>query len=467
MSNNDDLFGSVFKGAENALGAARDTSKALGEAVENYNANMNAKRHSETLQNPRLSPDAILQTLGQLNKLYQRTELPQELRDRVHRTMEEAVEKPRLSELFGKKRDEALKKMKDARMPEEIIAKLEQQTFGRTSSSSSASSISGSSRSATSEDTRATEISQESTARVVSGLGKKPDDKQGPLDSPPSLLPSEYQDLEESKKAPTQSTGCSAGIKKAFLSCYSLLSNGLSNFTKLFSKAPESKGYSQVPEGTREAQAPRQRREESKESRESIFASFRNGVSEFMSKNREMDINKVRLSKDGFSSRFDHTRQLGSIAQAMQAVKAGAGKAGKLGISAGTVSVKGMGTIVGGMREVAATGLSGAAYMANLRGRDERSWEEWAKELSASTRGMQGTTVRESLKTVKAAGVFVGAAGAATVRAAPRAIREMTPGPRAARLAAAAAGAGLGAAGSMVKKMGEIRTSAYFPSAFR
>ena len=276
------LFGELAGAAEAAGGglakAVGDGSKSVGEAVENYNAEMNAKRHSKTLQNPRLSPDAILQTLGQLNGIYKRTELSPELTDQVHRMMEEAMEKPRLSELFGKKRDEFLKKMRDAGMPEEIIAKLEQQTFGRTSSSSSAISSLGSSGSVQSEDARTPEGSIDSTARVVVQLCKKPDDKQGPLDSPPSLLPSEYQDLEESKKTPQTIPSLRCRLKKTFSSCYSLLSNVSSLRKALSQQTPKDRGYSQVTEEPRKPQASRQRSEEPKKPKESFFAAFRSGV---------------------------------------------------------------------------------------------------------------------------------------------------------------------------------------------
>jgi hypothetical protein len=468
MSENGNVLSEFVAGVATTVAQAQNN---LVNAVEKAEVDAQARRLIESLDNKRITDTARFYLIKKMDKLCERQELSDETKERVLKKMKEAEQRIDLSNLPLKEKEEFLARMKKVEREIEISVKAPGQSFDGASSLSRASSGSGVSSSSGSSSDRSTDTqvsgdSRASTAGVVSGLGKNPGGN-GPIASPPEA--DKIGKEGEDKKAPTQSPGCGAGLKKAFSSCCSYFYNGLSSFTKLFSQTPKDRGYSQVPSGDPiKAQAPRQKREEPEKPNKSLFASIRERYNEFMNKKRVVDINKVTFDPEkGFGSRFHTTENLGSLNDARRAVKGRVVKAGNLAGRAGMGSLVAGKKLVGGMKEVGATGLRGANYLATEWQLSNQSWGEWANGLSASTRGMRGSSVSGSLQAAKVAGTFLAGAGVATVVAVPGAINAITPGPRAASFVAAVGGAGFGAAGSMVERMQTMEASALVPVRLR
>jgi hypothetical protein len=309
----------------------------------------------------------------------------------------------------------------------------------------------------------------------MDGLGKNPGDNVH-IPSSPKANESEQK---ENKKAPTQSPGCGAGLKNAFSSCCSCFYNGLRSVYDSFTSKNmqkyvdlEDKDLYGNQERVRKTTSTRVRGSDNANRTNAGVTGQKNGgffasIRRFMSKEREMDIHEVRFDANGLSSKYSSTVKLGSLNNAGRAFRGVAGKAGELGISAATGSVKGVQTIVGGMGTVAATGIRGAAYMADLSERERRSWGELFSEFSASTRGMQGSTLKGALNGAKGLGYFVGAAIVETPEAINAGVKAITPGRRAASFAAAIGGAGFGAGASFVNRVQNANFSALVPRNIR
>lgn len=231
MSKNNNLFReleSVIAGFTTSVGNAKDD---LANVVEKAEADAKARRLIESLDNQRITDRTRLRLIIQMDKLCERQELSDETKERVLEKMKEAEQRIDLSKLTQNEKEEFLARMMKVGRPIEISVNAPPQSFDRSSSSSGWSSDG-------SISTQGSKNSKESTAGVVKQLGKEPGDN-GPLASPPKA--DKIGKGGEDKKAPTQSPGCGAGIKKTFSSCCTFFSNGLSSFTKLFSKAPECK----------------------------------------------------------------------------------------------------------------------------------------------------------------------------------------------------------------------------------
>jgi len=479
--NNNHLFGigvldNAVSGVGNALGGlATSVGKAkddMAKAVEKAEFDAKASGLIKSLDDPIITHRTRLRLIKQMDKLCERRELSDETKGLVLEKMKEAEQRIDVNELTRNEKDEFHARMRKVGRPIEISLEEPRQSFDEFSRTTSLSGSSSNRSTDTKETTNTQESgdSRVSTAGVVKQLGKEPGDN-GPLASSPKANEGEQK---ENKKAPTKTPGCLTGIRKAFSSCYSCLSNGLRSAYDSYTDKNmqkyvnlDGKNLYRNEKQVHKTTSTRARGSDNANRTNARVTDQKNGgffasIREFMSKKREMDIHEVRFdARHGFSSQYSSTVGLGSLNNAGKAVIGGVGKAGK-------ASVNGVEKIVRGMGEVGATGLSGAKFMTTgWSGRNKESWGDWVNGLRASTRGMQGPTVGESVKAVAGAGTFLAGAGVATVVAVPGAIKAITPGRRAVSFAAAAAGAGLGAAGSMVKKMGEIRTSAYFPSAFR
>ena len=361
---NDDLFGLLTGAREAYEGVAKavaDGQDHLAKAVKQAEADANARRLIGVLQDPKsaevainskLSGEAIfryLKLMSILNK-EEKSSLSSDAKGQLLEMIGNAANNPKLSNLSDDQKKQVDTMMKEAGMPVVFTAKPPLQFF------SDASSTSGSSGSNKSTGTRGTVKSGVSALNTLTDQGRKTKGPQnGPLASPTPASVSKGSESEQDKKAPTQSPGCATGIRKAFSSCCSYLSNGLSSIIKKLT--PDmSKGADLSSEQVREA-APipvkKQRRKESEEKKVGFFGSVRNALSS--------GYNKIPSGPEGYGTRSLKTgryTQLGKFRSPTAAEMAEVGSAG----------MRDLQRFGSGVREVAVTsgvvigyGLAGAA----------------------------------------------------------------------------------------------------------
>ena len=485
---NDDLFGLLTGAREAYDGVAKavaDGQDHLAKAVKQAEADANAKRLIKKLQDPiddqkinqRLSGEAVFLYLKKMSELDKEKNLPLSdfAREQLREMIEKAAHHKNLSNLPDDKKDQVNKMMQEAGRPVvfstepppqffESLSRASSRSDGR--SSSDASSTSGSSRSNQSTTTRGTEESGVSALKALTNQDRKTNGPQnGSLDSPTKLSESKGLKSEQDKKAPTQSRGCATGIRKAFSSCCSYLSNGLSSIIKKFT--PDmSKGADLSSEQVREAapiRVKKQRRKEPKEKKVDYFQSLRNAFT----KEREVDLSKYvydeRRGKYVWS--VHSTLKLGSASKLVDKVGRMPGKAMKMGVSGMQLAGRGAGALRAG---IVGTGkaiyYSGEYVASKYESYDSgKSWADRFESMGRFTEGMGSN----SGYGVGAAALDAGAFAYSAVSETPEAIIAVTPGPRAAKFAVYVAGSIAGGGASMVSRLSKVNPSAIVPTAFR